>query len=57
MLVAFLSTLYNLFLYVSLAHGKEGNVGDDGGCLWPGVHSVGLSLLLSGGISLFPTSV
>jgi len=29
--VAFLSALYNLFYYVSLVHGKEGQPGGEGG--------------------------
>jgi len=51
--MAFLSALYNLFMYVRVAHGKEGTHGDARGGLWPGLHSVGLSLLLAGGIGLF----
>ena len=48
--VAFLSALYNLFMYVRVVHGKEGTMGGDWGELWPGVHSVALSLLLAGGM-------
>jgi len=45
--VAFLSALYNLFIYVSVVHGKEGSRGPLWGELWPGLHSLGLSLLLA----------
>ena len=51
--VAFLSALYNLFLYVRLVHGKESSYGGDWAELWSVLHSVVLSLLLSGGISFF----
>ena len=50
--VAFLSALYNLFMYVRVVHGKESTIGGDWRELWPGVHSVGLSLFLAGGMSL-----
>jgi len=50
--IAFLAALYNLYLYVRVVHGKEGNMVGDPGELYPVVHSVGLSLALAGGIGL-----
>jgi len=44
-------------MYVSLVHGKEGRVGGDGGGLWPGVHSVSLSLLFAGRMGYFTVTV
>jgi len=51
--VAFLSAVYNLFLYVSVVHGKERVCGGEMSGPWPCLHSVGLSLLLAGGLGLW----
>lgn len=40
-------------MYVRLSHGKESPSIRRGGEIWPGVHSVGLSLALAGGLGLF----
>lgn len=51
--MAFLSALYNLFLYVRVVHGKEGYGASLWAETWPVVHSVGLSLSLSGALGCF----
>jgi len=40
-------------MYVRIAHGKEGTAVDGWREMWPRVHSVGLSLVLAGGMGLF----
>jgi len=54
--IAFLSALYNLFMYARVVHGKERHRGSIWGELWPGMHSVGLSLILSAGMSFWAAS-
>jgi len=39
-------------MYVRIAHGKEGTTAGDRRELWPRVHSVGLSLILAGGLRI-----
>ena len=51
--VAFLSALYNLFIYVRVVHGKERGRGAEFSGPWSCIHSVGLSLLLAGGLGLW----
>ena len=50
---AFLGALYNLHLYISLTHGKESIAAAPPGEIWTRGHSVGLSLVLAGGLGLF----
>ena len=54
---AFLGALYNLHLYVSLTHGKESTAATPAGEIWSSGHSVGLSLVLAGGLGLFSGSL
>lgn len=51
--IAFLGVLYNLYIYISLSHGKETLNLSSIGLSWPLVSSVSLSLLIAGNISLF----
>lgn len=50
---AFLGALYNLHLYIRLTHGKESSTASPWGEIWASCHSVGLSLVLAGGLGLF----
>lgn len=50
---AFLGALYNLHLYIRLTHGKESTAATPSGEVWTRCHSVGLSLVLAGGLGLF----
>jgi len=50
---AFLGALYNLHLYIRLTHGKESTAASPTGEIWTRSHSVGLSLVLAGGLGLF----
>ena len=50
---AFLGALYNLHLYIRLTHGKESVAAPLPGEIWSRGHSVGLSLVLAGGLGLF----
>lgn len=51
--IAFLGVLYNLYIYISLRHGKETFHLSFLGLLWPIVSSISLSLLIRGNLSLF----
>nr|AKS04075.1 NADH dehydrogenase subunit 4 [Parasagitta setosa] len=54
--IAFLGVLYNLFMYISLSHGKETFHLSFLGLMWPMISSITLSLLMSGNFSLFYVS-
>nr|AKS04119.1 NADH dehydrogenase subunit 4 [Parasagitta setosa] len=54
--IAFLGVLYNLFMYISLMHGKETFHLSFLGLMWPMISSITLSLLMSGNFSLFYVS-
>ena len=54
---AFLGALYNLHLYIRLTHGKESAASSPSGEFWSRCHSVGLSLVLAGGLGLFNGSL
>lgn len=51
--IAFLGVLYNLFMYISLRHGKETFHLSFLGLIWPIISSITLSLLIRGNFSLF----
>jgi len=51
--IAFLGVLYNLYIYISLRHGKETLNLRFLGLVWPLISSVSLSLLIRGNVCLF----